>query len=425
MDKRIVILLLFLFTLHQSGAWSFWKSTEQKTNTNDKKSQENNTTINSTPIKNQMDHVNSTMVITFFKDTLFNYYQTRRTFLMVHLIEIVTILSTFTIIQWMLLRFIQGRQRKEKQIDENSLCFNIANNNNNSSESRNGNTYDSTRQLDHILNKPDKLQDITEISAWFYKLELYLETIEREKWYKIAISFIDIRIIKKINLDKLDKSYENLKNQLNKLENNQDNTQPSKTQDKVDCKKMSARIQQDDETIEEFGKSLIKMATKMCPNVAVEALDDLLKTQFVTGLKNKKLSQEVKYKQLKQDCNKKQFNINDAIQHATNKCKAFDLTANYQENESITSRNECNKDTQSDLTTKQSINVIKQKIGNDQTDQNKHQENTNFNRYNNNNDLSYKHYGYSPQNNNYKPYLNNYGRQDTFNQSKQPIQRTQ
>jgi hypothetical protein len=30
----------------------------------------------------------------------------------------------------------------------------------------------------------------------------------------------------------------------------------------------------------------------MCPNVAVEALDDLLKTQFVTGLKNKKLSQK-------------------------------------------------------------------------------------------------------------------------------------
>jgi hypothetical protein len=40
----------------------------------------------------------------------------------------------------------------------------------------------------------------------------------------------------------------------------------------------------------------------------------------------------VKYKQLKQDCNKKQFNINDAIQHAMNKSKAFDLTTNYQEN---------------------------------------------------------------------------------------------
>ena len=195
-----------------------------------------------------MDHINSKMVITFFKDMLFYYYQTMQTFLMVHLIEIVTILSAFTIIQWILLHFIKGRQQKEKQIDENSLCFN--------------------------------------------KLELYLETVEREKWYKIAISSIDIRKLKKINLDKLDKSYENLKNQLNKLEDNQDCTKPSKTQDKVDCKQMSERIQQDDEKIEEFGKSLIKMATKMCPNVAVEALDDLLKTQFVTGLKNKKLSQK-------------------------------------------------------------------------------------------------------------------------------------
>jgi hypothetical protein len=188
------------------------------------------------------------MVITFVKNMVFNYYQTMQTFLMVHLIEIVTILSAFTIIQWILLHFIKGRQQKEKQIDENSLCFN--------------------------------------------KLELYLETVEREKWYKIAISSIDIRKLKKINLDKLDKSYENLKNQLNKLEDNQDCTKPSKTQDKVDCKQMSERIQQDDEKIEEFGKSLIKMATKMCPNVAVEALDDLLKTQFVTGLKNKKLSQK-------------------------------------------------------------------------------------------------------------------------------------
>jgi hypothetical protein len=217
---------------------------------------------------------------------LFAYYKTMQTFLMVHLIEIVTILRTFTIIHWMLLRFIKRRQRKEKQNDENFLCINIANNNNHSSESRNDNKYDSSRQLDQIINKPDKLQDITEISVWLYKLELYLETIVREKWSKIAISFIDIKKIKKINLDKLDKSYENLKNQLNILEDNQESTQPSQTQDKVDCKRMSERIQQDDETIEEFGKSLIKMATKMCPNVAVEALDDLLKTQFVTGLRN-------------------------------------------------------------------------------------------------------------------------------------------
>ncbi len=133
----------------------------------------------------------------------------------------------------------------------------------------------------------------------------------------------------------------------------------------------------------------------------------------------------MKYKQLKQDSNKKKFNINDAIQHAINKSKAFDLTTNYQENESIISINECKKDTQSDYTTKQSINVIRQKNGNDQTDQNKHQENTNINRYNDNYDLSYKHNVYSPQNNHYKPYLNHYGRQDTFNQSKQPIQRTQ
>ncbi len=94
----------------------------------------------------------------------------------------------------------------------------------------------------------------------------------------------------------------------------------------------------------------------------------------------------MKYKQLKQDCNKKQFNINDANQNAINKSKAFDLTTNYPENELIIRRNECNKDTQSDYTTKQSINVIKQKSGYDQTDQNKQQEKTNLNRYNDNND---------------------------------------
>ena len=79
----------------------------------------------------------------------------------------------------------------------------------------------------------------------------------------------------------------------------------------------------------------------------------------------------------------------------------------------------------SDYTTKQSIYVIKPKNWNYKTYQNKQQENTNFKRYNDNNDLSYKHNGYSTQNNNYKPYSTNYGRQDTFNQSTQPIQRTQ
>ncbi len=39
MDKRIILLLLVLITLHQTGAWSFWNS-EQKTNTNDMKLQE-------------------------------------------------------------------------------------------------------------------------------------------------------------------------------------------------------------------------------------------------------------------------------------------------------------------------------------------------------------------------------------------------
>jgi hypothetical protein len=75
--------------------------------------------------------------------------------------------------------------------------------------------------------------------------------------------------------------------------------------------------------------------------------------------KKQKIKSKGKYKQLKQECNKKQFNINDAIKHAINKSKAFDLTTNNLENGSIISRNECKKDTQSDYTSKQSINVIK------------------------------------------------------------------
>jgi hypothetical protein len=41
------------------------------------------------------------------------------------------------------------------------------------------------------------------------------------------------------------------------LEVNQDRNKPSQTIDKLDCKQMSESKQQDDETIEDFGKSLI------------------------------------------------------------------------------------------------------------------------------------------------------------------------
>ena len=53
-------------------------------------------------------------------------------------------------------------------------------------------------------------------------METYLETINKEDWYKITISYIDTIVLKKINLISKSRSdiidrYDDLKNQLLKI----------------------------------------------------------------------------------------------------------------------------------------------------------------------------------------------------------------
>ena len=115
-------------------------------------------------------------------------------------------------------------------------------------------------EITQIINKPEPLHDITDIPTWIEKMETYLETINKEDWYKITISYIDTIVLKKINLISKSRSdiidrYDDLKNQLLKIDKK--NYITNSKQRKLDLKTMGERKQLNEETIEEYGKAKI------------------------------------------------------------------------------------------------------------------------------------------------------------------------
>ena len=65
------------------------------------------------------------------------------------------------------------------------------------------------------------------------------------------------------------------------------------------------------------------MATELFPHIQLDALDDSLKSQFVDGIRNPNLSQEVKWKMIKQQRKNEKFNIKNAIEYAKDKDNAY------------------------------------------------------------------------------------------------------
>ncbi len=79
-----------------------------------------------------------------------------------------------------------------------------------------------------MIKQPQSFDNNTDIPTWIEAMETYLETCNKENWYKIAISYRNHTVIKKINWISIGKSeginrYEHLKNQLLLLNNQDEN----------------------------------------------------------------------------------------------------------------------------------------------------------------------------------------------------------
>jgi hypothetical protein len=207
----------------------------------------------------------SEIVLEYVKKQSNAFVNIMQTFIIAHTVEIVTLMVIIVTIVYILKKIYDGRPSYNKLFIEDqevkeSKAICITNNITTTTNTSNGDVRDSASQnnrtidITPMIEQPQSLDHDTDIPK-------YLETCNKENWYKIAISYINHTIIKKINLISISKSeginrYEHLKNQLLLL-NNQDENKAIEVI-KLNFKTMGERKQNKNETIEEYGTSLIE-----------------------------------------------------------------------------------------------------------------------------------------------------------------------
>ena len=325
------MIILIMISRINANHWNIWS---------DKDEEEEDI-----PMEKIMKKMDNQMIMTIVKNVIRDGYEDIKIFMMVHTMEIVAIIITFSIIQWIIIALIKGRQRNKESKKEKEgsagIYVNIANANNTASKFTDNtcNSHTSTSaEIKSMLNKPENLKNKTNISAWLEKIETYLESVEQRHWYKITISFIDVHIMREIHMEKTSEEdkYQLLKKQLLKMEDKQ--VQKDKRVEKVDYKAIGERKQLESETIKEYGNNLIQMITTLFPEINIESIDNWLKTIFADGLYNKELSKRIRWKIIKQQRKQEKFNMQDAIEYASDKNEAYEENEVY-EHESDTQSN--------------------------------------------------------------------------------------
>lgn len=280
------------------------------------------------PIEQYIEQMDNQMIINVLKKLLINLFQSMKAFIVVHTIEIIILIITTIAFIYIATKVWKGRHRysqldKEKETKNKSISVHITNTN--TSESRNSSITSSTTptvEINQMINKPEILVDKTNIDIWLVKMEIYLKSIEKQHWYGIAISYIDNKFIKEENLETkdLENQFETLKQQLLKIATT---SKAMKTEKMIDYKAIGDRKQNLNETVEEYGNNLIQMATKLFPNVDIEAQDESLKSQFANGLNSEYLREKLNWRILKQRRKSEKFTIKDAIAYAKDQNEAY------------------------------------------------------------------------------------------------------
>jgi hypothetical protein len=312
--KRFIIIFIIIIASCDGTASFFWNTCEEKEDIR---------------MEAYIAGLDSYMILTILKKILWSYFFAMEMFVRINIIYVIIVTIAAIGLLYVIKRILQGRHRnsecnKGKETKTNSsICVNISNSNNTRSKSGDDTTSNYTNaELKGIINKPEILTDKAYISVWMQKMEIYLETVDKRHWYKVAISFMDIKLVKEIHVDNTNNEdkYEALKNQLMKIADKQNF---NGIQKKIDYKAIGERRQHENESIEEYGNSLISMGTEMFPHLQLESLDESLKSQFVDGIRNPNLSQEVKWKMIKQQRKNEKFNIRNAIEYAKDKDNAY------------------------------------------------------------------------------------------------------
>ena len=388
-----------------------------------------------------MAHTNTNMVLSVIKKILWSYYEAMKIFILINILEIIILISIIIALAYAIRKIWKGRHgndeinKKEALKQTNTAVnVNIANTSNTASgfgDNKNNNNSNGTIELRSIINRPETLENKEYISTWVKKMEIYLEAVDKQNWYKATISFINIKLLQEIdtisietksietnqaNSNEIEK-YETLKKQLLNMVEKDKSVAIQKI---IDFKAISERKQQENETIEEYGSNLIQMATQMFPNVNLDALDESLKNQFSNGIFNSTLSERIKWKIIKQRRKNEKFNIKDAITYAKDQIEAYNLKnqSKQEENDSISGKSESNSlihrsicaisSTNDKIGTpsKQATATNKEEIIiNDTSNRCNNESRNNQSNYNNNN-RDYNYYNNNNRNNNNRFHIN-------------------
>jgi hypothetical protein len=191
--------------------------------------------------------------------------------------------------------------------------------------------FDNPRQFEQIqkaetektfiinaMSKPNKFEEGMNIRAWLIQLESYLRQFDKQYWATIATSFISEKSFATLGLEsnfnnaEVSNEYEKLKEKLLKVYAIKENETKN-----LSLSAYSNYSQNTDESAEDYGERLIRIAQQALPKASLDILDDMLKQQFIRGLRNPRLRQKLAWKTSKiQDINQQSITMQELILHA-------------------------------------------------------------------------------------------------------------
>ena len=131
------------------------------------------------------------------------------------------------------------------------------------------------------------------VETWIDRIESYVKQFEKGLLVEIAASSISETPYKKIRNIKDFKEKEDGFNEIKRqLRENYAINQMTCNEKSLTFSHLLNRVQIENESVSDFGYSLLEIAKIALPRVSLENIDDILKDQFIIGISNDKVKEK-------------------------------------------------------------------------------------------------------------------------------------
>jgi len=179
----------------------------------------------------------------------------------------------------------------------------------------NGNKFS---PINNIVKAPKEFNESMCVETWLEQIECFLRPFDKRIWVETASTYLSEAPYKKIRnmkeLKKKEDGFDQLKKQLidsYAAKKNNFGTNLLTFQDVL------SRVQLENESVSNFGNNLISIAQIALPNVCLEHIDDILKDQFIFGIRDERIREKVTMKLDKtNDITKQKITLTELINYA-------------------------------------------------------------------------------------------------------------